>query len=146
MRLLVAALALHSVSGQDWDALGAVKLDARLRVSLRAGRPLDGPFGGYTPSQIKVAARPVERVQVTRVEGYRTGVWSRWKRAGVTAAIGAGAGFAIGAAGGGCRKTDLVCFSRAETGAVVGAAGGLIGFTSFVVIPPRTRYTIYRSR
>jgi len=125
----------------DWKSVSALQPGDQVRVSLKTGKSVTGPFRNWTPEGASVGAGTVTRDEVRKVERLRNG--GHLKHAAMGAAIGFGGGFAIGAAAGGCHPGELLCVGRGEAGAIVGGAGMVIGAAIGAALPAHRRDTIY---
>lgn len=131
----------------DWQSLARLRPGDRIRLDLKAG-PVDGPFQSWTPQQVTAGTVTARREDVRRIERYHQGGWGRGQTIALGAVIGFGGGFAIGAvAAGHCgSRTFGPCFSRGEVGAVVGAAGLVVGALIGALVPRHKRELIYSAR
>ena len=151
MKLLtvwIAAFALViPAAAQDWgswESLAQLKTGDRVRVSLMAGKPVDGEFQNWDAERITIGTASTKKSDVRKVERYRPGGSHRGKSAAIGAAIGFGGGFVLGATVGGCRKSDFICFGRAPAGAAVGTVGAVIGGLAGALMPRGSKTVIYR--
>ena len=105
MRLLLTLfLVAASAAAQDhrnWDALTQLKPGDKVHITLNQHRAVNADFRSFTPDQLTAGTFTASKADVVTVARYRVGGWSRGKRAAVSAAIGFGGGFAVGAAAGG---------------------------------------------
>jgi hypothetical protein len=125
----------------DWKSVSALKPGDLVRVSLRTGKSVTGPFRNWTPEGASVGAGTVARNEVKKVERLRNG--GRLKHTAMGAAIGFGAGFAIGAAAGGCHPGEFLCVGRGEAGAIVSGVGAAIGAAIGAALPAHRKDAIY---
>ena len=125
----------------DWKSVSGLKPGDQVRVSLKTGKAVTGPFQSWTPEGASVGASTVTRGEVKKVERLRGG--GRLKHAALGALIGFGGGFAIGAATGGCHPGELLCVGRGPAGGIVGGAGLVVGAAIGVLIPAHGRDVIY---
>ncbi len=142
-------LSLTVAFAQDrssWQSLAVLKTGDRVAISLKAHGKTDGMFQSRTPEQIIVDSTTMRRDDVAKVSRYRKGVWSRGKTALVGAAIGGGAGLAIGLGAGGCDMHTIGPCFRGELGGVVAGLGIVFGAGIGVLIPHRRMDLIYASR
>ncbi len=147
--LILLLSLVNPAAGQDshiWGSLSQLKSGDRVRVSLAAGRALDGDFQNWTPEQITVGTVSTQKADVRKVERYRPGGSHRGKSAAIGAGIGFGGGLALGAAAGGCSQHDILCFSRGEAAVIVGAAGAVIGAAAGALIPRSSKTLIYATK
>ncbi len=137
----------------DWDSLGRLTTNDKVRVSFKDGRHLGGPFENWTAQQITVGGVSGNKAEVLKVERYRQGGWGRGKTAAVGALIGFGAGAGIAAATSRCKSSasngQLVpnfCGFLVSRGAAIGIGGGvgaLIGAGIGAALPHRKKELIY---
>jgi hypothetical protein len=98
----------------------------------------------WTAEQVTVGSTTAKREDVTKLERYRKGGWSRGKTAAVGALIGGGSGLAVGVAGGGCSRHGFgPCFTRGQIGAALGAFGAVLGAGIGALIPHHRTDVIY---
>ncbi len=139
-------------SAQDthnWDSVGRLRPGDQVRISLTAPGRVEGQFQRWTPEEILVSDVSHKRQEVLRLERYRSGGWSRGKRAAVGALIGFGGGFAIGAAvGSNCGQGWGLgpCYSRGAFGAGMGGTGALVGAVIGAALPNHRRELIYTAK
>ena len=138
--LFIACLTGSAQNAQNWDSLGTLHPGDKVRVSLKAGAPVNGEFQSFTPQQVQVGAVTALKQDVLRVDRYRN-KGGRGKRAAIGALLGFGGGFAFGAAVGG-RKTPG-CVSRGEAGAVIGGVGATVGAAVGASLSHRSKELIY---
>jgi hypothetical protein len=115
-----------------WQGLNRLRAGEDVRVVLTGGGTIEGRVERWSPEAFAIVAgnagvRSLQVGEVKQVSVRRRG--SRLKAAGIGAAIGFGAGFAIGASKAGflADRNSPSLGVRAETGARVGALGGGIG-------------------
>lgn len=125
----------------DWKSVAGLAAGDKVRITLKTGKPFTGSFRSWTPDGVTVEARTIQRDDVKKVERQRSG--GRWKHVAIGAAIGFGGGFAIGAAAGGCRPNEILCFGRGKTGAAVGAVGLVVGAAIGAALPAHRRQILY---
>jgi hypothetical protein len=146
--LILAALcsmnpAVSAQDRHDWQSLAQLHPGDNIRLSLKTG-PVTGAFQSWTPEQVTAGAVTAKKEDVLKIERYRPGAWGRGKTAAVGALIGFGAGFGVGAGLTGCDHNQFgPCISRAGGGAIVGAAGAIIGAGIGALIPRHTKDLIY---
>jgi hypothetical protein len=142
--MLLFALLLPAQDRSVWQNLTQLQTGDRARLSIKGRDSVVGPFQSWTPEQVTVGATTAARAEVTKVERYRNGGWSRGKTALVGAVIGGGAGTAIGAGIAGCdHKSIGPCVTRGEGAAIVGGAGAVLGAIVGVLLPHHRTDLIY---
>jgi hypothetical protein len=144
--LLIFPAALLGQDTSGWQALTRLQPGDQVKLSLRARDSVTGRFQSWSAEQVVVETTTAKRTDVTKLERFRKGGWSRRKTVVVGALIGAGGGATFGiAVGGGCNVPFGAgpCFSRAATGAAGAGGGALLGAFIGAVIPHRRMETIY---
>jgi hypothetical protein len=138
--LLSAGLCVAQ-DNRDWKSVSVLTPGDKVRVSLKAGKPVTGFVRDWTPEAVTIDTTTVKRDDVKTVQRVRGG--GRLKHVAIGAAIGFGGGFAIGVAAGGCRPSDFLCLPRGEVGAALGGAGLVIGAAIGAALPAHHYQLIY---
>ena len=139
--LLLLPLALCAQDHHDWKSVSGLTPGDKVKVSLKTGKSVTGPFASRTLDGATIGATLLRRDDVKKVERLKGG--GRLKHAAIGAAIGFGGGFAAGAAVGGCRPNDFICIGRGTAGAAVGGVGLLIGGIIGAALPAHRKQLIY---
>lgn len=143
--LLVCSAVSHAQDRKAWQSVSQLRPGDQVRVRLKSRDAIAGSFQAWTPDEVTVGGSTAKRADVTKVERFRKGGWSRGKTAAVGALIGGGAGAAIGVAAGGCGSHGFgPCFTRGQVGAVMGGVGAVVGAVVGLVIPHRRTDVIYQ--
>jgi hypothetical protein len=150
MRSLLIFALLGAISGtmeaqdpHDWQSLARLHAGDNIRLSLKTG-PVTGAFQTWTPDHVTAGTVTAKKEDVLKIERYRPGGWGRGKTAAVGALIGFGAGFGIGAGLTGCDHEQIgPCISRGGGGAIVGAAGAIVGAGIGALLPHHNKDLIY---
>ena len=135
--LLAASLLLSPVvsaqtTTHDWSALKAVATGSRLEVKLKDGKTVKGKLTGVSDDALSLTvggkATDLKAVEVLRV--HRVGGSSAKKSALIGAAVGGGAGLAVGVAGSSVDDgfNDLDTPVTAGLTVLGAGAGALIGY------------------
>jgi len=150
-RCIVAVLLFVTLTeAQDrsaWQSVSQLQAGDKVKLSLKTHGSMTGIFQGSTSDQVTVGSTIARREDVAKLERYKRGGWSRGKTALVGAAIGGGVGVIAGVAAGGCNHNSFgPCISRGEGGAVVGAAGAVLGAIVGALLPHHRTELIYASK
>jgi len=146
--VLLCALgtAANGQDPRDWQSLAQLQAGDKIRLSMKTG-PVDGAFRNWTPQQVTAGTVTARREDVVKIERYRKGGWGRGTHAAIGAAVGFGGGFAFGAAVGGCRPNEFLCFgNRGTWGAAVGGVGLVVGAGIGALIPGHHKDLIYSAK
>jgi hypothetical protein len=146
--LLILALActVHGQDRHDWQSLTKLQAGDKIRLTLKTGSSTE-VFQSFTPEELKSGTLTAKKDDVLKIERFGHGGWSRGKKAALGAAIGFGGGFAVGAAATGCNVRQIgICISRGAGGAVVGAAGALVGAGVGALLPVHGKELIYSTK
>ena len=126
----------------DWKSVSALQPGDQVRVSLKNGKSVTGPFQTWTPEGASIGAGTVARDEVKKLERLRRR-GGHLKHAAIGAAIGFGGGFVVGAAVGGCHPYEFRCLGRGMIGAGVGGVGMVIGAAIGAALPAHRKDVIY---
>jgi hypothetical protein len=143
--LIALVCTAHGQDRHDWQSLAKLRAGDKIRLTLKTG-PSTDVFQSFTPEDLKVGTLTAKKDDVLKVERFGDSGWSRGKKAALGAAIGFGGGFAIGAAATGCDHRQIVCIPRGAGGAVVGAAGALVGAGVDALLPAHGKELIYSAK
>jgi len=120
----------------NWTNVAAVPSGQKLIIELNSGKRLNGKLGAVTEMSLSIVrgkkSEDINRSDIRKV--HRESGTSVGKSMLVGTGIGGGSGAIIGAAVGGCERSDFVCFSRGEAAAVGAVIGASIGAVTGVVI------------
>jgi hypothetical protein len=150
--IVLAALVCIPCWGQDqsWNRVAKLSPGDPIQVVQKDGHTVDGRFQSLSPESLTLEndnqASSLAIASIKQVSARRKG--SRWKAAGIGAAVGFGIGFPIGAASAGyLTDRNSPKFSlRAGVGASLGLFGAGIG-SGIGALAGGSRYeTIYRSK
>ena len=143
--LLLLALVCTAL-GQDrhdWQSLSKLQAGDKIHLTLKSGSSTE-VFQSFTPEELKAGTLTAKKDDVLNIERFGHEGWSRGKKAALGAAIGFGGGFAIGVAASGCNHQQFgPCISRGAGGALVGAAGAVVGAGIGALLPSHKRELIY---
>jgi hypothetical protein len=146
--LLILALVCtaHAQDHHDWQSLTKLQTGDKIRLALKTGSSTE-VFQSFTPEDLKAGTLTAKKEDVLRIERFGHAGWSRGKKAALGAAIGFGGGFAVGAAATGCNDRQIgICISRGAGGAVVGAAGAIVGAGIGALLPTHGKELIYSAK
>ena len=150
--IILAALVCIPGWGLDqaWDRLAKLSAGDPIQVLEKDGHTAEGKFQRLTPESLALESRNQVRsitlVSIKQVSVRRKA--SRWKAAGIGAAVGFGIAFPIGAASAGylTDQNNPRFGTRAGAGATLGLFGAGIG-GGLSAIAGGSRYeTVYRSK
>src|SRR5262245_15174175 len=120
----------------NWTNVGAVPSGQKLVIELNSGKRLYGKLGAVSETGLSIVrgkkSEDINRSDIRKI--HRESGASVGKSTLIGTGIGGGGGAIIGAAAGGCDRSDFICFSRGETAAVAGVLGASIGAITGLVI------------
>jgi hypothetical protein len=144
--LLALACAVQAQDPHDWQSLTKLQTGDKIRLTLKTGSSTDA-FQSFTPDDLKAGTLTAKKDDILKIERLSHAGWSRGKKAALGAAIGFGGGFAVGAAATGCDHRQIgICISRGAGGAVVGAAGAIVGAGIGALLPTHGKELIYSAK
>lgn len=129
----------------SWENLGQLTPGQKIVVVQKDRKSWTGTFAGVSNEAVSLNAREgskaVARAEVMRVSRHGG---KRSRNALIGAAIGGGAGIAVGATVPGCKQNTFgFCLSKGVVAAVLGGTGAVVGAIVGVLIPGTT--VVYRA-
>ena len=146
--LLILTLACSALAQDhhDWQSLTKLQTGDKIQLTLKTGSSTE-VFQSVTPEELRAGTLTAKKEDVVKVEHFGHAGWGRGKKAALGAVIGFGGGFAIGAAASGCNRQQFgICISRGVGGAVVGAAGAIVGAGIGALLPTPGKELIYSAK
>jgi hypothetical protein len=151
---IIVLVALVCVPGwgqdQSWNHVAKLSPGNPIQVRQKDGHTVDGKFQSLSPESLTLEkrnqVRSLDLVSIKQVLVRRKA--SRWKAAGIGAAVGFGIGFPIGAASAGylTDRNSPKFSQRAGVGASLGLFGAGIGTGIGALIGGARYETIYRTK
>jgi hypothetical protein len=143
---LMVLLALPALAQTtSWENLRQLNPGQKIVVVQRDRKSFTGSFAGVSNDSVSLNAREgsktVARANVLRVSRHGG---KRSRNALIGAAIGGGAGLAVGATVPGCKQNTFgFCLSKGVVAAILGGTGAVVGAIVGVLIPGNT--VVYRA-